>query len=282
MIPPTYPITLGHQIVGTIEAFGQQSTTIPLKIGDRVGLPWLFDTCCNCSFCVSGHENLCRNARFTGFHRDGGFAEYLTAKTNYLLPLPTVRPAEEIAPFLCAGIVGYRAVTRAGVKSGEKVALVGFGASAHLMIQVLNTWGCEVSVITRSLEHQKHARDLGAIFAGNFNQLPPTDHQRVIIFTPAGESVTQALKILSPGGVITINAAHMSDIPSFPYADLYGERTITTIANATYQDGIEFLRTAFALDLQADIQIYGLTDVNQALSNLKHSRFNGEGVIQGF
>lgn len=281
LIPPTYPITPGHQVVGTIAGLGPGDQN-NMKLGDRVGLPWLFSACGECEFCRSGRENLCPNACFTGFHRNGGFAEYLTANSNYLLPLPADKPAERIAPFLCAGIVGYRAVKRAGVQPGDHVALVGFGASAHLMIQVLNAWKCNVSVITRSKEHQAHALDLGAKFAGSFSDAPPKDHQRVIIFTPSGGSVTSSLKVLRPGGVIAINAVHMSDIPSFPYKDLWGERAITSVANATYQDGLDFLRTAFELDLKADIRSYALRDVGKALSDLKHSRFNGEGVIQGF
>jgi len=280
IIPPFYPITPGHQVVGVIEKFGGNEKHPTFQVGDRVGLPWLYSTCGKCEFCKNGQSNLCHEIRFTGFHVNGGFSEYLIARNDFLLPLPVNLSAAQIAPFLCAGIVGYRAVMRSGVQPGEKVALVGFGASAHLMIQLLRAWNCEVSVITRSKMHQEHAHVLGAEYIGSFSDPLPTDHHRVIIFTPVGESVTNSLRVLRLGGVISINAIHMSDIPSFSYQAIYGERTITSTTNATYQDGVDFLKLAFDLNFRAETTTYDLMDLNRALSDLKHSRINGEGVIQ--
>lgn len=278
--PHTYPITPGHQVVGVIERFGSRSNHAQFNIGDRVGLPWLYSTCGKCEFCLSGQSNLCQKIQFTGFHINGGFAEFLIARIDFLIPLPLELDAIKIAPFLCAGIVGYRSLMRSGVQEGDKVALVGFGASAHLMIQLLKVWNCDVSVITRSQLHQNHARVLGASFSGSFENSPPKDHQRVVIFTPAGESVTNSLGILKPGGVISINAIHMSNIPSIQYQQIYGERTITTTTNATFQDGLDFIKLAFKHHLQAETTVYQLDEISQALRDLKHSRFNGEGVIQ--
>ena len=280
IVPSFLPITPGHQVVGVIEKFGDEENSTTFKVGDRVGVPWLYSTCGKCEFCKNGKSNLCREIQFTGFHVNGGFSDYLIARIDFLLPLPVGPSAAQIAPFLCAGIVGYRAIMRSGVQPGEKVALVGFGASAHLMIQLLRAWDCEVSVITRSIMHQNHAQMLGAKFSGAFSDSPPADHHRVIIFTPVGESVTNSLQVLKPGGVISINAIHMSDIPSFSYQAIYGERTITSTTNATYQDGVDFLKLAFDLNFRAETTIYDLLDLNRALSDLKHSRINGEGVIQ--
>lgn len=295
--PPTFPITPGHQVVGVIDKVGESplcpsdispegGETSPAPFGggvgegDRVGIPWLYSACGECDYCQRGQENLCPNAKFTGFHVDGGYGEYMLADARYVLPIPDGLTNEQAAPLLCAGIVGYRALKRADIQPGERVGLFGFGASAHLMIQVLTYWGCEVFVYTRSAGHQQHARHLGAAWAGQPSQNSGALLDKAVIFAPAGEVVIQALDVLRPGGIVSINAIHMSDIPSFPYAKLWGEREIRSVANATYQDGVEFLALAVQANIQSTVKIYPVDKVNQALEDLKYSRFNGEAVLQ--
>jgi alcohol dehydrogenase, propanol-preferring len=275
IIPPQYPIAPGHQVVGVVDVGCGN-----LKVGDRVGVPWLHSACGNCEFCQRGQENLCPNAKFTGFSVDGGYAEYLLADSRYVLPIPGEISDEQAAPLLCAGIVGYRALKKAEIQPGERVGLFGFGASAHLCLQVLRHWGCEVHVFTRSAAHQQHARELGAAWSGTAGQNPGVLLDRAVIFAPAGEVVIQALENLRPGGTAAINAIHMSDIPSFPYAKLWGERTIRSVANATYRDGEEFLALAVAAGIKSTVAVYPLNEANTALNDLKHSRFNGEAILK--
>jgi len=278
--PPHLPVTPGHQVVGVIDAIGNLSESLPsLKLGQRVGVPWLYSTCGNCEFCVRGEENLCASAQFTGFHVNGGFAEYMLADARFVLPLPDTVSDEQAAPLLCAGIVGYRSLKRAEIQSGEKVGLFGFGASAHLCIQVLRYWGCPVYVFTRSRAHQDHARDLGAAWAGEAGSSGASTLDRAVIFAPVGELVPTALEKIRPGGTIAINAIHMSDIPSFPYRTIYGERTLRSVANATYRDGVDFLDLAVKAGIQSSVNLYPLKDANQALRDLKASTFNGEAVL---
>jgi propanol-preferring alcohol dehydrogenase len=278
--PPALPVTPGHQVVGVVDAIGpagaQHCSTSTM--GMSVGVPWLHSACGTCEFCQRGEENLCPNAKFTGFSVDGGYAESMLADARYVLPIPDGISDEQAAPLLCAGIVGYRALKRAEIRPGERVGLFGFGASAHLCLQVLIGWGCEVSVFTRSQLHQDHARELGAVWAGTSTSLSGT-LDRAVIFAPAGELVPIALEKIRPGGTVSINAIHMSDIPSFPYAKIWGERTIRSVANATYADGVEFLQLAAQMGLHSTVQPYALADVNRALDDLKHSRFNGEAVL---
>ncbi len=276
--PPHLPVTPGHQVVGVVDAVG--SDVDAAWLGRRVGLPWLYDACGGCEFCRRGEENLCPQARFTGFHVDGGYAEYMLARADYVLPLPNDLSDLETAPLLCAGIVGYRALKKADIQPGEHVGLFGFGASAHLGIQVLRYWGCEVSVFTRSAGHQAHARELGAVWVGRAEDTPPRPLDRAVIFAPAGAIAVRALALVRPGGTVAINAIHMSDLPSFPYQTIYGERTLRSVANATYQDGVEFLALAAKAGLQSTVQPYPFAAANEALDDLKHSRFNGEAVLQ--
>jgi propanol-preferring alcohol dehydrogenase len=276
--PPSLPVTPGHQVVGVIDAVGPDVNN--RRKGERVGVPWLYSACGRCEFCQRGEENLCPQARFTGFHVDGGYAESMLADANYVLPLPDFFSDEQAAPLLCAGIVGYRSLKKAEVKPGEQVGLVGFGASAHLMIQILQYWDCKVSVFTRELGHQDHARELGAVWAGTAGQTPGHLLDRMIIFAPAGPLVVRALEQIRPGGSVAINAIHMSDIPTFPYAKLYGERTLRSVANATYQDGVEFLALAEAAKVESTVNLYHLDEANHALQDLKASRFNGQAVLQ--
>jgi len=282
--PPQLPVTPGHQVVGIIDAVGDFSgdarETIPaFKLGQRVGVPWLHSTCGECEFCNRGEENLCPSAQFTGFHVDGGYAEYMLADAGFILPLPNQLSDELAAPLLCAGIVGYRSLIKADIKSGERVGLFGFGASAHLCIQILNHWDCSVWVFTRSKQHQDHALDLGAAWAGEAGSGGIRTLDRAVIFAPAGELVPVALEKIRPGGTVAINAIHMSDIPSFPYQTVYGERTLRSVANATYRDGVDFLDLAVKAGIKSTVCAYPLKDANQALSDLKASRFNGEAVL---
>ena len=276
--PPLLPITPGHQVVGVIDAIGPDVTN--REKGQRVGVPWLYSACGTCEFCLRGKENLCPQARFTGFHVNGGYAETMLADARYVLPLPESFSDEQAAPLLCAGIVGYRSLKKADIQPGEQVGLFGFGASAHLMIQILNYWGCKVSVFTRDFDHQDHARELGAVWAGTAGQNPGHLLDRVVIFAPAGGLVVRALEQIRPGGTVAVNAIHMSDIPSFPYEKIYGERTLRSVANATYQDGQEFLALAVAAGIKSTVNLYPLEEANRALQDLKTSSFNGNAVLQ--
>ncbi len=286
--PPHLPLTPGHQVVGTVDAFPLHQTTHHLKplergnlhLGQRVGVPWLYSTCGICEYCMRGKENLCPKARFTGFHVDGGFAEYMLANARDVLPIPAGLTDEQAAPLLCAGIVGYRSLRRAEILPGEHVGLFGFGASGHLCIQVLDYWGCRVSVFTRAISHQQHARKLGAAWAGSAGQDPAELLDRAVIFAPSGALVVRALECVKPGGTVAINAIHMSDIPEFPYEKIYDERSVRSVANATYTDGEEFLALAMTAGIQSTVNLYSLNDANRALQDMKASRINGEAVLK--
>jgi alcohol dehydrogenase, propanol-preferring len=280
--PPSLPITPGHQVVGIIDALGAGlealGPTGP-KVGQRVGVPWLYSTDGVCEFCKRGEENLCPNARFTGFHEDGGYAEYMIAEASNVLNLPQEISDEQATPLLCAGIIGYRSMLKADIRPGERVGLVGFGASAHLTIQVALYWGCEVFVFTRSDEHRQHALELGAAWVGGAEDDPPATIDRAIIFAPAGQLVPLILAKIRPAGTLVINAIHTSPIPEMKYELIYGERTIRSVANATYQDGVQFLELAAKIPVRATVSKYDLEDANQALVDLKNSSISGEAVL---
>ena len=275
--PPKLPVVPGHQVVGVVETPGEGVENF--RAGDRVGVPWLYAACGHCEFCQRGLENLCPNAKFTGFHVDGGYADYMLADARYALPLPDAISDEQAAPLLCAGIVGYRSLKLADIQPGERVGLVGFGASAHLCLQVLNHWGCETFVFTRSEGHRAHARELGAVWAGESGETPGVALDRAVVFAPVGALVPVMLEKIRPGGTLALNAIHMSPIPEFPYELLWGERTLRSIANATRQDGVEFLKLAAEIPIQATTTIYPLEQANEALLDMKHSRINGEAVL---
>jgi propanol-preferring alcohol dehydrogenase len=251
---------------------------VHISPGARVGVPWLGWACGVCAFCLRGEENLCPEARFTGSHRDGGFAEYLTAAADFVLPLPEGM-ADEAAPLLCAGIIGYRSLRRAETAPGETIGLFGFGASAHLALPVARSWGCRVFVFTRGQTHRDLALRLGADWAGGIDDEPPAMLDRAVLFAPSGDLVPRILERLRPGGTLAINAIHLSPIPPMPYPLLYGERTIRSVANATRQDGREFLRLATELDLRPTIATYPLADANRALADLRHSRLEAAAVL---
>ena len=276
--PPSLPITPGHQVVGVIDELG--TGVNKWHLGQRVGVPWLHSACGVCFYCRGGLENLCEQARFTGFHVDGGFAEYLLAEEDYILPLPDSISDQDAAPLLCAGIVGFRSLRLSDLQPGERLGLFGFGAAGHLAIQVARHWDCEVYVFTRSSGHRRHAEELGAVWTGGAEDQPPKLIDRGIIFAPAGWIVPLALEKLRPGGTLAINAIHMSDIPKTPYEKIYGERTLRSVANATYQDGIDFLKLAAEIPIKPEITLYPLKNANQALQDMKASAINGEAVIE--
>ncbi len=276
--PPRLPVTPGHQVVGRVDALGDEVTRPAL--GSRVGIPWLHSTDRTCEYCRRGEENLCPQARFTGFHADGGFAEYMLAQADFVLTLPDSISDEQAAPLLCAGIIGYRSLKKAGLQPGERLGLFGFGASAHLAIQAALYMGCEVYVFTRSAGHQQHALQLGAAWAGGLDETTPHLLDRAVTFAPVGSVVPQALSKLRPGGTLAVNAVSMTDLPGMPYSLIYGERTLVSVANATYQDGVEFLDLAARAGIRSTVTMYDLSDANQALEDMKYSRINGEAVLR--
>ncbi|MEW6567229.1 MAG: zinc-dependent alcohol dehydrogenase family protein [Chloroflexota bacterium] len=277
IVPPAYPITPGHQVAGTVEAIGDDGQG--WNVGDRVGVPWLHQACGECAFCARGEENLCPHARFTGFHVDGGYAEYLIADARYALPLPPSLDDQHAAPLLCAGIIGYRSLRKADLRPGEHLGLAGFGASAHLTIQLARHWGCLVSVFTRNASHRDLARRLGASWVGSYDDPLPEPLDRAVLFAPVGALVPKLLEKLRAGGTLAINAIHASPIPEMPYAAIYGEKTVRSVANATRQDGVEFLRLAAEIPIRPVIQTYPLDAANRALLDLKQGCINGAAVL---
>ena len=271
------PLTPGHQVVAVVEQTGPSVTR--WKPGDRVGAPWLHRTCGECDYCRRGLENLCSSAQFTGWDVDGGYAEYLLAEADYVVPIPPEFSAAQAAPLLCAGIVGYRSLRLADLQPGERLGLFGFGASAHIAIQVARHWGCAVSVFTRSAEHQAHARALGAEWVGRAEEHPPQPLDRAILFAPRGALVPLALGWLRPGGTLAVNAIHTTPIPGFEYNLLYGERTVRSVANATRRDAEEFLPLAAQIPVKTDVQVFPLAEASQVLMRLKRSAVTGAAVL---
>ncbi|MCC6613987.1 MAG: zinc-dependent alcohol dehydrogenase family protein [Anaerolineae bacterium] len=274
---PKLPLIPGHEIVGVVEAVGDQVTRF--EIGARVGIPWLHEACGTCEFCRRGQENLCPYALFTGYTADGGYAEYTTVREDFAVPIPDAFGDAEAAPLLCAGIVGYRALRLAGIEPGERVGLYGFGASAHICVQVLRHWGCEVIVFSRSEDHQAHARELGAAWAGDAKTAPPAPLDRAVSFAPAGWIVPLALEHLRPGGTLCINAIHASPIPEMPYDLLWGERVVRTVANATRRDADEFMPLAAQIPIHTDIELFRLDQANEALQRVKAGQVRGAAVL---
>jgi propanol-preferring alcohol dehydrogenase len=264
---PRLPVILGHQIVGRTDD------------GRRVGVPWLGFTDGDCRYCRSGRENLCVNARFTGRDIDGGFAEQTVADERFCLPLPDDLPDEQLAPLLCGGLIGYRALRFTG--DAQRLGLYGFGSAAHQICQVAVHQGRDVFAFTRRGDErtQAFARHLGAIWAGPSDERPPEQLDAAIIFASAGELVPLALKALMPGGTVVCAGIHMSDIPSFPYDDLWGERTIRSVANLTRQDGEEFLRLAPQIPVKTTVTLYELERAEEALADLRAGRFEGAAVV---
>ena len=271
------PLIPGHEIVGRIVSCG--SAVSQSQLGERVGVPWLGSTCGQCRFCRSNRENLCELARFTGYQIDGGYAEYALADSRYCFSIPEVYTDHQAAPLLCAGLIGFRSLRLSG--EGQHLGLYGFGAAAHIVIQIAISRGRKVYAFTRPGDEkgQSFARKLGAIWAGGSDEFPPNRLDAAIIFAPDGRLIPQALKTLDRGGVVVCAGIHMSQIPSFSYQDLWGERVIRSVANLTRQDGIDFFNLVSELSIRTEIQTYHLEQANQALSDLRNGRLQGAAVL---
>ncbi|MBN8829892.1 MAG: zinc-dependent alcohol dehydrogenase family protein [Sphingomonadales bacterium] len=276
-IPARYPIIPGHEIVGRVVAIGPG--TEGFAIGQRVGVPWLGQTCGTCSFCLSGRENLCDRPQFTGATRDGGYASHVIANAQYCFPLPDGFSDEEAAPLLCAGLIGWRALRLAG--EAPVIGLYGFGAAAHILAQVAVWQGRRVLAFTKEgdLDGQAFARSLGCVWAGSSNEPPPELLDAALIFAPAGELVPRALKAVRKGGKVVCAGIHMSDIPGFPYADLWGERQILSVANLTREDGTSFLEVAARAGIRPVTQRFPLAQANEALAQLRAGTLKGAAVL---
>lgn len=274
---PNLPLVPGHQIVGVVRKTGGSAGRF--TAGDRVGVPWLGGTCGACRFCGSGRENLCGNAVFTGYTRNGGFAQFAVAKENFCFAIPDGYPDIQAAPLLCAGLIGYRAYRLAG--EGKSIGLYGFGAAAHILCQIAVYEGREVFAFTRpgDSETQKFARKLGAAWADGSGKAPPRQLDSAIIFAPAGELVPTALKAVAPGGGVVCAGIHMSDIPSFPYGILWGERSLQSVANLTRRDGEEFMKIAPRAGVRTEVAAYPLSQLTAALEDLRKGRFNGSAAV---
>ena len=274
---PVLPIIPGHQVVGVVEALGDQCTR--LRVGDRIGVAWLHEADGTCAYCRRGEENLCEAARFTGWTANGGYADAITVPEDFAVQLPESLTDLAAAPLLCAGVIGYRALRRAEVEPGDRVALMGFGASAHLALQVLAHWGCEVVVLTRGEKHRALARELGASWVGDEASLPPEPCDRAVVFAPAGELVPVALQVVRPGGTVSLAGIHMSPIPSFDYALLWRERTLRSVANMTRRDAEEFMALAAEAPVRAEVEIYPLDAAGDALIAIAHDAVRGAAVL---
>ena len=272
-----YPITPGHEVVGRVTDVGRSVTRF--RMGDRVGIPWLAQACGHCRYCRGGQENLCEYARFTGYSVDGGYAEQALADSRFCLPLPDDAPAAQLAPLLCAGLIGYRAYRAAG--DGINLGLYGFGAAAHLLAQVARAQGRRVFAFTRpgDLESQAFARGLGAVWAGNSDEAPPEPLDAAILFAPVGALVPAALAAVRPGGRVICAGIHMSDIPRFPYELLWGERSVSSVANLTRADGEAFLEVAGQLRLAPTVETFPLSEANVALERLRKGELQGAAVL---
>lgn len=274
---PKLPLVIGHEIVGTVLETG--SDTTGFSIGQRVGVPWLAKTCSQCNFCLSGRENLCDHAQFTGYTVDGGYASHTVANYKFCFPLPDELSDEEAAPLLCAGLIGWRTLKMAG--DATRIGIYGFGAAAHLITQVAVYQKREVYAFTRSGDSagQEYARKLGANWAGGSDEMPPHKLDAALIFAPAGELIPLALKASNKGASIVCGGIHMSDVPSFPYSLLWEERSIKSVANLTRRDAIEFLEIAAKVPVRSTITTYKLDEANKALDDLRHGRFHGAAVL---
>jgi propanol-preferring alcohol dehydrogenase len=274
---PKLPLVPGHEIVGSVAGMGDRAQRF--AIGDRVGVPWLGFTCGTCKYCRAGRENLCDQARFTGYQLDGGYAEYTLADQRFCFPIPASYADAEAAPLLCAGLIGYRSLVMAG--EAPRLGIYGFGAAAHIVAQVARHQGRQVYAFTRAgdVTAQQFARELGAVWAGASGTLPPEELDAAIIFAPAGELVPAALRAVAKGGTVVCGGIHMSDIPSFPYGLLWGERSLRSVANLTRRDGDEFLALAPQVPVRSAVETFPLTAANDALTRLREGRIRGAAVL---
>ncbi|HEX2228203.1 MAG TPA: zinc-dependent alcohol dehydrogenase family protein [Candidatus Binatia bacterium] len=274
---PKLPLVPGHEIVGAIEERGENVTRF--TIGERVGVPWLGWTCGECSYCRSGQENLCNLAKFTGYTLDGGYADYTVADQRFCFPIPESYSDAGAAPLLCAGLIGYRSLVKAG--AGKRLGIYGFGAAAHIVAQVARLQKREIYAFTRAGDEQaqRFALDLGAVWAGASTEHPPEQLDAAIIFAPAGEIVPHALRALNKGGTVVCAGIHMSDIPSFPYSILWEERSLCSVANLTRSDGEEFMALAPRVPVRTQIETFRLEQANEALAALRSGRIHGAAVL---
>jgi propanol-preferring alcohol dehydrogenase len=275
---PKLPLVPGHQVVGIVEETSGEDAG--LRPGARVGVPWLGGTCGSCDYCRSGRENLCPHARFTGYQLDGGYAEYAVAEARFCFPIPEGYPDLQAAPLLCAGLIGYRAFRLAG--DARRLGFFGFGSAAHILAQVARHEGREVYAFTRKgdAEAQAFARELGAAWTGAVEDAPPALLDAAILFAPVGEHVPRALALVRPGGTVVCAGIHMTDIPSFPYRLLWGERVLRSVANLTREDGRAFLRLAPLVPVRTEVEVFPLEEANAALAALRAGRIRGSAVLQ--
>lgn len=274
---PKLPLIPGHEIVGSVMEKGARVEKFTL--GQRVGVPWLGATCGACRYCLSGRENLCGEARFTGYHLDGGYAEYTLADQRYCFALPEQYSDAQAAPLLCAGLIGYRSLVMAG--DAMRLGIYGFGAAAHVITQVARYQQRDVYAFTRpgDLDSQRFASELGAVWAGDSNAMPPEELDAAIIFAPAGSLIPAALKMVARGGTVICAGIHMSEIPAFPYSSLWGERSVKSIANLTRSDGEEFLSLAPRVPVRTHVETFALEQANIALDRLREGKIQGAAVL---
>lgn len=274
------PLIPGHEVVGIVVKSGEGAGE-RFGVGTKAGAAWLYAACGSCEFCLSGRENLCRMARYTGFHVDGGYAEYMVVSEKFAYKIPDSFRSLQAAPLLCAGIIGYRALRLSGAKAGGRLALYGFGASAHIAIQVAKAWGCEVQVFSRNEEHRRLAQKLGAAWTGAPGEAPPAKNTSSVVFAPAGPSVLEALANTEKGGTVALAGIAMTPIPEMDYQKhLYWERTLVSVANATREDGEELFKLAVDLPIRTTTKAYALKDANEALVDVKEGRVNGAAVLK--
>ena len=278
-LPPRAPgIVPGHQIVGRVDAIGLGVDAV--RAGEIVGVTWLAGTCGECEHCYADRENLCESAAFTGWDRHGGFAEYTLARADFLVPLPVELEPVAAAPLLCAGVIGYRALRRSGVRPGERLGLVGFGASARLALQVAKNQGCDVHVFTRGESNRRAAREMGADWVGGLESEGEAGCHSQILFAPSGALVPACLRHLRPGGTLAINAVHLTDIPGIEYGDLFGEKTITSVSHLTRRDATRFLEIAAEIPVRTDVTTFPFEQANEALRRIKEAQVDGQAVLE--
>ena len=277
VLPPRLPIVPGHQVVGVVERGGARTSRF--TPGARVGVAWLNRTCGGCEFCTRGEENLCDEARFTGYHVDGGYAEFIVAPERFVYGLPDVYTDVTAAPLLCAGIIGYRALRLSGVGPGDRLALYGFGASAHITLQVARHRGCRVFVYTRSKEHRRLALDLGADWAGQAGDAAPALSDGAILFAPAGRLIPEALRSLRKGGTLASAVIHLDAIPQMDYQLVFEERVLRTVTASTRKDGEELLAAAAEAEVRVETEVYPLEKANEVLGRIKAGRVRGAAVL---
>jgi len=272
------PVVPGHQIVGIVEKVGDKASRF--KVGDRVGVAWLYSSCDQCSFCEAEKENLCESAKFTGYNVNGGYSQFIVIPEKFAYATPEGFTDEEASPLLCAGIIGYRALRLSEVKPGQRLGLYGFGASAHVVIQIAIHWDCQVYVFSRSEEHRALAKKLGASWTGTAKDEPLSKVDSSIIFAPAGELVIDALRILEKGGTLALAGIYMTPIPEMEYKYIYYERTLRSVANATREDGQGLLKIAAEIPIKTTTQLFPLEEANKVLQLLKESKIDGAAVLK--